>query len=210
MRSYHQRRVKIVCTLGPSSKTLEQISALIEEGMDVARLNFSHGTHEFHRGLIQNIREAAKRAGKPVAIIQTAFFAVYAFASYLFLDARLTAISCPGILLPVALLLMAAGLALVLLSMPFLGRRSFGMQTGVLHTSGIYRFSRNPQLVGSFLFIVGYALLWPAWSGLLWAAIWLPVAHLMVRAEEEHLARIFGPQYDEYRRRTPRYIGLPK
>ncbi|MFL5815876.1 MAG: pyruvate kinase [Bdellovibrionia bacterium] len=64
------RKVKIVCTLGPSTSTLEQISQLIESGMDVARLNFSHGTHEFHRGLIQNIREASRRHGKPVAIMQ--------------------------------------------------------------------------------------------------------------------------------------------
>jgi pyruvate kinase len=70
MPSYSRRKVKIVCTLGPSSRTLEQISALIDEGMDIARLNFSHGTHEFHRGLIHTIREAAKRAGKPVAIMQ--------------------------------------------------------------------------------------------------------------------------------------------
>lgn len=70
MPSYNPRKVKIVCTLGPSSKSLEQISALIEEGMDIARLNFSHGTHDFHRGLIKNIREAAKRANKPVAIMQ--------------------------------------------------------------------------------------------------------------------------------------------
>jgi pyruvate kinase len=64
------RKVKIVCTLGPSTSTLEQISQLIESGMDVARLNFSHGTHDFHRGLIQNIREASRRHGKPVAIMQ--------------------------------------------------------------------------------------------------------------------------------------------
>lgn len=64
------RKVKIVCTLGPSTSSLEQISQLIASGMDVARLNFSHGTHEFHRGLIQNIREASRRHGKPVAIMQ--------------------------------------------------------------------------------------------------------------------------------------------
>jgi pyruvate kinase len=70
MPSSSKRRVKIVCTLGPSSSSLEQISKLIEAGMDVARLNFSHGTHDFHRGLIMNIREAAKRHNKPVAIMQ--------------------------------------------------------------------------------------------------------------------------------------------
>lgn len=70
MPSYNRRKVKIVCTLGPASKTLEQISMLIEEGMDIARLNFSHGTHDFHRALIQNIREASKRAQRPIAIMQ--------------------------------------------------------------------------------------------------------------------------------------------
>ncbi|MGK5082153.1 pyruvate kinase [Bdellovibrionota bacterium FG-1] len=70
MSSTHPRRVKIVCTLGPSSKTLEQISALIEDGMDIARLNFSHGTHEFHRVMIQTIREASRRAQRPIAIMQ--------------------------------------------------------------------------------------------------------------------------------------------
>lgn len=64
------RKVKIVCTLGPSTSTLDQISQLIQAGMDVARLNFSHGTHEFHRGLIQNIRQAAQTHGKAVAIMQ--------------------------------------------------------------------------------------------------------------------------------------------
>jgi pyruvate kinase len=70
MHSCSPRRVKIVCTLGPSSKTVEQLQALIEAGMDIARLNFSHGDHEFHRGLITNIREASKRAKKHVAIMQ--------------------------------------------------------------------------------------------------------------------------------------------
>jgi pyruvate kinase len=64
------RRVKIVCTLGPSTKTTDRISRLIECGMDIARLNFSHGTHEFHRGLITSIRESALRLKKPVAIMQ--------------------------------------------------------------------------------------------------------------------------------------------
>ena len=70
MHSSFQRRVKIVCTLGPSTKTLEQLVKLIDAGMDIARLNFSHGTHEFHKNLITNIREASKIAGRPIAIMQ--------------------------------------------------------------------------------------------------------------------------------------------
>src|SRR6185312_9848917 len=70
MPSSSRRKVKIVCTLGPASQSVEQIRTLIEEGMDVARLNFSHGTHDFHRGLIQNVREAAKSLNRRVAIMQ--------------------------------------------------------------------------------------------------------------------------------------------
>ncbi len=64
------RRAKIVCTLGPSSKTYEQIRALAEAGMDVARINFSHGTHAAHRDLIALVRKVAKDLGKPIAVLQ--------------------------------------------------------------------------------------------------------------------------------------------
>jgi len=147
---------------------------------------------------------------QPVAVLQTGFFFVYALCSYLFLDSRFTAVSREGILLTFAVLLMVVGLAVVLLSMPFLGSRSFGAHVGQLHTRGIYRFSRNPQLAGSFIFILGYVLLWPSWTGALWAALWLPISYWMVRAEEEHLASVFGKEYEEYCRCTPRFIGVVK
>ena len=63
------RKVKIVCTLGPAVAGLERLVALIEAGMDVARLNFSHGDHEGHRQMYQDVRAAAKRVGRPVAVI---------------------------------------------------------------------------------------------------------------------------------------------
>lgn len=63
-------RTQIVCTIGPASKSPEMLDQLIAHGMDVARLNFSHGTHEDHGVLIGNIRAAAQRAGKVIPIIQ--------------------------------------------------------------------------------------------------------------------------------------------
>ena len=146
---------------------------------------------------------------KPVAVLQTGYFFVYAFSSYLFLDSRLAAVSPVGGTLALALMLMIVGLLVVLSSMPFLGRRSFGSQIGNLHTGGVYRYSRNPQLVGSFVFIIGYVMLWPSWTGMLWATLWLPISWLMERGEEEHLARVFGKEYEEYCDRTPRYVGIP-
>lgn len=63
------RRTKIVCTLGPSSNTREAIEALIRAGMDVARLNFSHGTHDDHRATYGILRRAAAAMGKNVAVL---------------------------------------------------------------------------------------------------------------------------------------------
>lgn len=63
------RRTKIVATLGPTSNTPERILQLILAGLNVARLNLSHGTHESHASLISMVREAAQRAEQPVAIL---------------------------------------------------------------------------------------------------------------------------------------------
>ncbi|USK38188.1 pyruvate kinase [Cytobacillus firmus] len=63
------RKTKIVCTIGPASESVEKLTQLIEAGMNVARLNFSHGDFEEHGQRIQNIREASEKTGKTVAIL---------------------------------------------------------------------------------------------------------------------------------------------
>ena len=63
-------KTKIVCTIGPASSSCEIIEKLIQGGMDVARLNFSHGSHEKHHQLIENIRQASLKANESVAILQ--------------------------------------------------------------------------------------------------------------------------------------------
>ena len=63
------RRTKIVCTIGPASQSPEQLKALMLAGMDVARLNFSHGNYEEHGERIKNIRNVAKENGKNIAIL---------------------------------------------------------------------------------------------------------------------------------------------
>ncbi len=65
----HHRRAKIVCTIGPASQTAAQLDALIGAGMDVARLNFSHGTHDDHRRAIEAIREVSEKRRKAVGIL---------------------------------------------------------------------------------------------------------------------------------------------
>ncbi|MFT7580071.1 MAG: pyruvate kinase [Myxococcota bacterium] len=63
------RRAKIVCTLGPASANQATVDALVAAGMDCARLNFSHGTHAEHAATVARVREAAQKAGRPLAIL---------------------------------------------------------------------------------------------------------------------------------------------
>ncbi len=64
------RRTKIVATIGPASRDRETLRRMVQAGMDVARLNFSHGTTEEHARTVQLVRDAAGAAGRPVAILQ--------------------------------------------------------------------------------------------------------------------------------------------
>lgn len=66
----YTRKAKIVATLGPSSKDEAMVRSLIQGGVDVVRLNFSHGTHEDHAERIQMVRKIARELNKPVAILQ--------------------------------------------------------------------------------------------------------------------------------------------
>jgi len=63
------RRTKIVCTLGPATTDPESIVGLAQAGMDVARLNFSHGTHEQHLSRLEAVRAAEARTGRPIAVL---------------------------------------------------------------------------------------------------------------------------------------------
>jgi pyruvate kinase len=64
------RRTKIVATIGPASREPETLLRMVQAGMDVARLNYSHGTLDEHAETVQRVRDAAGRAGRPVAILQ--------------------------------------------------------------------------------------------------------------------------------------------
>jgi pyruvate kinase len=65
-----KRRTKIVATIGPASETEGRIREMIEAGMNVARMNFSHGTHADHATRIQRLRHASERLGNPITILQ--------------------------------------------------------------------------------------------------------------------------------------------
>ena len=64
-----KKKTKIICTVGPSSSTPEQLKALIANGMNIARLNFSHGTHEEQLEKIKTIKKVREELGVPVALL---------------------------------------------------------------------------------------------------------------------------------------------
>src|SRR3954453_5227194 len=63
------RRAKIVCTLGPATSSLDQIRALVAAGMDVARLNLSHGSYAVHEQVYANVRQASDEFGRGVGVL---------------------------------------------------------------------------------------------------------------------------------------------
>lgn len=63
------RRAKIVCTIGPATASWDKVRALVDAGMDVARLNFSHGTHADHAAVVELVRRAARESGRAIGIL---------------------------------------------------------------------------------------------------------------------------------------------
>jgi protein-S-isoprenylcysteine O-methyltransferase Ste14 len=108
-----------------------------------------------------------------------------------------------------AWVLIVVGLGITLIAMARLGmRRLHGLDSQVLERSGLYRVTRNPQIVGSGLAMVGCAMYWPSWHTVGWVVLYLVICHLMVLTEEEHLRSVFGEPYLSYSESVPRYLRL--
>jgi protein-S-isoprenylcysteine O-methyltransferase Ste14 len=104
--------------------------------------------------------------------------------------------------------LFAGGLALTAVAMTRLGvRRSLGLEVSGLEASGLYRTTRNPQVVAFGAAMIGYVMLWPSWRNAGAVVLYWSIVHMMVITEEEHLRDRHGTEYDQYRRRVPRYLG---
>ncbi|HYE60054.1 MAG TPA: pyruvate kinase [Candidatus Kapabacteria bacterium] len=65
-----RKRTKIVCTIGPACQSVDTITRMVHAGMNVARLNFSHGTYDNHAMLLKHVRAVEKKTGEPIAILQ--------------------------------------------------------------------------------------------------------------------------------------------
>lgn len=121
-------------------------------------------------------------------------------------------IGLPGVIaVPVGVVLAVFGLALQVAGLASMAsfHRMSGMQPDRLITSGAFRFSRNPQNVGFGITLAGVAILGDSGLALLATAGFWGIFYAYVGFEEQHLARVFGAEYERYRRLTPRFLGLP-
>lgn len=86
------------------------------------------------------------------------------------------------------------------------GATMFGLRRAKAKVSGLYRINRNPQVSAFLLALLGHSLLWPTWRLHGAMLLCLPMVHMMILTEEEHLTRALGNEYREYMRRVPRYL----
>jgi protein-S-isoprenylcysteine O-methyltransferase Ste14 len=86
-------------------------------------------------------------------------------------------------------------------------RRTHGLQANALRQTGLYRLTRNPQVVAFLAAIVGYVMLWPTWRNAGVLVLVAVLCHTMIKAEEKHLRDVFGDEYVRYCARVPRYLG---
>jgi protein-S-isoprenylcysteine O-methyltransferase Ste14 len=115
---------------------------------------------------------------------------------------------------PTSLQLQILGLVIILLgfvvafgTMAWFGmRRAFGLETQALITTGPYRLTRNPQVLGGYLLVIGVSVQWPSWYALGWVALYGLSCHWMILTEEEHLRKVLGEAYQSYCEQVPRYL----
>ena len=105
--------------------------------------------------------------------------------------------------------LVLLGLLLAFGTMFWFGiRRAFGVEVDGLITHGPYRFSRNPQMLGAYLMVIGIAVQWLSWYAFGWVLIFAVIGHMMILTEEQHLRASFIELYERYCEQVPRYLGL--
>ena len=88
--------------------------------------------------------------------------------------------------------------------------KAFGLNVDRLTKQGPYKISRNPQVLGGYLLVIGTAIQWLSIYSIGWILMYAIIMHWMVITEEENLFRVFGEEYEKYCSEVPRYLISPK
>ncbi|MCK5004126.1 MAG: hypothetical protein KAS21_03515 [Candidatus Aminicenantes bacterium] len=144
---------------------------------------------------------------------QFGIFAIHGFLLYLpnFLFTNWPAIEVETISFLTGFIVCSVSLLILILGFVNLGSflRTMGINSNKLKVSGIYKYSRNPQILGYGLLLAGFGVLWPSWyifAGLISYAF---IIHKMVLTEEIHLENLYADKYVSYCNKTPRYFRYP-
>ncbi|MCK4890585.1 MAG: hypothetical protein KAS97_11690, partial [Candidatus Aminicenantes bacterium] len=144
---------------------------------------------------------------------QFGIFAIHGFLLYLpnFLFTNWPAIEVGTISFLTGFIVCSVSLLILILGFVNLGSflRTMGINSNKLKVSGIYKYSRNPQILGYGLLLAGFGVLWPSWyifAGLISYAF---IIHKMVLTEEIHLENLYADKYVSYCNKTPRYFRYP-
>jgi len=142
--------------------------------------------------------------------LETFIFALHANLAYLFIPAKwpaLPILPTNKIILVVGLFFFITGVLITLFGMINLGLKTiFGLGAKKIYKSGLYRFSRNPQILAYGLALLGIVVLWPSWFAFFWFVSYSIIAHMMVTTEEEYLASLHDNTYKNYCIQVPRYL----
>lgn len=141
--------------------------------------------------------------------LESILFFLLGASAYIFVPEDWPAVHTPVINVSIGWLLIVGGLGITIVAISQLGlSRSFGINANMLKQTSFYRLTRNPQVLGFVIAVIGFVILWPSWYAVGWAAQFLILAHVAVVTEEEHLRNRYGNEYSAYCKRVPRYIWL--
>jgi protein-S-isoprenylcysteine O-methyltransferase Ste14 len=145
----------------------------------------------------------------PSAILQALVFFAYGGFPSIYLPPTWPASQVTLLLRVIGLASLSIGLAIMFVGIYRLGLvRSLGLQTGILKDSNFNQITRNPQVLGCVLYVIGFVILWPSWFALGWGSSLIAIMHVMVLTEEEHLRNYYCQEYKRYCKRVPRYLGI--
>ena len=145
------------------------------------------------------------------AILQALIFFAFGGFPIIYLPGDWPTINVHLILRAIGLLSLISGIVVMFVGILRFGiLRSFGLQSGTLKAGGFYRLTRNPQILGCVLYVIGFIILWPSWFALGWGLSLMVFLHVMVLTEEENLRNAYGQDYEQYCKSVPRYLGISK